>query len=88
MLITALAKSSEQDRVELERWISLDDFVADEKIKAVTSIYNKVGVPEVCMEKINELYTEGLQILEKVSVDDALKNILRNFTGKLTNRVL
>ena len=88
MLITALTKSSEQDRVELERWISLDDFVADEKIKAVTSIYNKVGVPEVCMEKINELYTEGLQILEKVSVDDALKNILRNFTGKLTNRVL
>lgn len=88
MLITALAKSSEQDRAELERWISLDDFVADEKIKAVTSIYNKVGVPEVCMEKINELYTEGLQILEKVSVDDALKNILRNFTGKLMNRVL
>lgn len=88
MLITALEKSSGQDKIELEKWIKSDDFVADEKIKAVTTVYNNVGVPDLCMEKINELYTEGLNILGKVSVDDALKNILRSFTGKLMNRVL
>lgn len=88
MLITALEKSSGNDRTELEKWINAKDFVAEEKIKAVTRIYNNVGVPDICTRKINALYSEGLDILEKVSVDDTLKNNLKNFTGKLMKRVL
>lgn len=88
MLITALEKSSDAERKELEKWINAENFVPEEKIKAVTEIYNKVGVPEICTSKINSLYSEGLNILEKVSVAPALKNNLINFTGKLMNRVL
>ena len=40
------------------------------------------------MNKINSLYNEGLEILEKVSVEEYLKNNLRQFTGKLMKRVL
>lgn len=88
MLITALEKSSDNDKAELTKWINAENFIAEEKIKAVTEIYNKVGVPEICISQIDKLYSEGLDILEKVSVDDTLKNNLRGFTGKLMKRVL
>lgn len=88
MLITALEKSSDNDKAELTKWINAENFIAEEKIKAVTEIYNKVGVPEICISQIDKLYSEGLDILEKVSVDDTLKNSLRGFTGKLMKRVL
>lgn len=88
MLITALEKSSDNDKAELTKWINAENFIAEEKIKAVTKIYNKVGVPEICISQIDKLYSEGLDILEKVSVDDTLKNNLRGFTGKLMKRVL
>ena len=88
MLITALEKSKANDRTELEKWINAKDFIAEEKIKAVTEIYDKVGTPDICMKRINTLYSEGLDILEMVSVSDTLKNNLRKFTGKLMKRVL
>lgn len=88
MLITALNKAGEKDKAELQKWIDAESFDSTEKIKAVTQIYNNVGVPAMCMEKINSLYSEGLNILNEVSVDDNLKNNLRDFTAKLMNRVL
>lgn len=88
MLITALEKSAGNEKNELLKWIEAEDFNPEEKIKAVTQIYNNVGVPDICMNKINSLYNEGLEILEKVSVEESLKNNLRQFTGKLMKRVL
>lgn len=88
MLITALEKSAGNEKDELLKWIEAEDFNPEEKIKAVTQIYNNVGVPDICMNKINSLYNEGLEILEKVSVEESLKNNLRQFTGKLMKRVL
>ena len=83
MLITALEKSAGNEKDELLKWIEAENFNPEEKIKAVTQIYNNVGVPDICMNKINSLYNEGLEILEKVSVEECLKNNLRQFTGKL-----
>ncbi|WP_294457192.1 polyprenyl synthetase family protein [uncultured Bacteroides sp.] len=88
MLITALEKSAGNEKDELLKWIEAENFNTEEKIKAVTQIYNNVGVPDICMNKINSLYNEGLEILEKVSVEESLKNNLRQFTGKLMKRVL
>lgn len=88
MLITALEKSAGNEKDELLKWIEAENFNPEEKIKAVTLIYNNVGVPDICMNKINSLYNEGLEILEKVSVEESLKNNLRQFTGKLMKRVL
>ena len=88
MLITALEKSSGENKKELENWINAEAFIPEEKIKAVTEIYNNTGVPDICMDKINTLYDEGLAILDKVSVDASLKTNLKNFTKQLMKRVL
>ena len=88
MLITALEKTEGNEKNELLYWLNAKTFDPAEKIKAVTDIYNNIGVPEICLKKINTLYDEGLEILDKVSVADYLKDNLRKFTGKLMNRSL
>ncbi len=88
MLITAFAHAGEEDKKELLGWIEAKDFVPSEKIKAVTSIYDKVGIAALCREKINAYYEEGLRLLDEVSVEPVLKENLRGFVCGLMNRKL
>lgn len=88
MLITAINKSAGEDKDELLKWISLNEFDPKEKIEAVTRIYNNVGVPQYCKQKIEELYAEGLKSLDEVCVKDELKEHLRNFAGLMMKRNL
>lgn len=88
MLITAFAHAGEEDRKKLQAWIEAKDFVPSEKIEAVTSIYDKVGIAGLCREKIDAYYEEGLRLLDEVSVAPALKENLRDFVCGLMNRKL
>ena len=88
MLITAFAHAGEDDRKKLQAWIEAKDFVPSEKIEAVTSIYDKVGIAGLCREKIDAYYEEGLRLLDEVSVEPALKENLRDFVCGLMNRKL
>lgn len=88
MLITALNLAEGAQREELLRWIEQENAVPEEKIAAVTSIYNKVGIAELCTEQINKYYAEGLDLLDKVSVKDEMKENLRTFVCQLMNRKL
>lgn len=88
MLITAFAHANEADRKELQAWTEATDFVPEEKIKAVTSIYDRTGIAGLCRKKINAYYEEGLQLLEKVGVEASLKANLHNFVCSLMDRKL
>lgn len=88
MLITALNRAEGETRDELYRWIETADFIPEEKIAAVTAIYNKVGIAGLCEEQINKYYAEGLDLLDKVSVEVGLKENLRTFVCQLMNRKL
>ena len=88
MLITALEKADTQTRRELLDWIAASNYVPSSKIEAVTAIYNKVGIGEICQQKIDQYYEEAKALLEKVSVEDALKQNLMDFVLKLMNRKL
>ena len=54
MLINALALGNPRQKEELDRWISCAEYCPEEKIKAVTGIYNEIGIDKICDEKINE----------------------------------
>ena len=56
MLITALEKADAQTRRELLDWIAASNYVPSSKIEAVTAIYNKVGIGEICQQKIDQYY--------------------------------
>lgn len=88
MLITALEQAKGENREELLRWLNAVDFVPEEKIAAVTAIYNKVGIAGYCDAQIGKYYQEGLQSLNEVDVDDARKENLRIFVHHLMERKL
>ena len=88
MLINACHLADDETRKELMRWVEAEDFIPEDKIKAVTDIYNKVGIPEVCKKRIDEYFVQGLKELDEISVDDELKVNLRAFVSGLMNRKL
>ena len=88
MLITALALAKDEDKETLLGWLHATDYAPEEKIRSVTALYNKVGVPELCQVRIDAYYEEGLLLLEKVSVEPSLKEELKKFVCHLMERKL
>lgn len=88
MLITALDLAEGEDEEALLDWLRATDYVAEEKIQSVTALYNKVGLPELCRNRIDAYYKEGLELLDKVNVESSLKEELKNFVCHLMERKL
>ncbi len=86
MLINALRMADAETGKELEEWLQKTDFVAEEKIKAVTEIYTRIGVKELCRKRMEAYHEEALTYLNKVQLDDTVKEPLRTYVTKLMNR--
>lgn len=86
MLINALSLADDVQRAELQRWISCTEYCPEEKIRAVTEVYNQIGIGSICDGKINEYYAEGLSLLESVSLPAEKKEELKAFACRLMNR--
>ena len=86
MLITALEEADDVQRKALEGWLAAVDYVSAEKIAAVTALYNIIGVGKRCEEKIEALYSEGLAVLDSVSLPEERKVALKEFACSLMGR--
>ncbi|MBQ7349442.1 MAG: polyprenyl synthetase family protein [Bacteroides sp.] len=86
MLITALEQADTRQREELTRWLNAGDDVPAEKIAAVTTLYNEIGVGKRCEEKVEAYYSEGLTILESIALPEERKQVLKEFACSLMNR--
>ena len=88
MLITALEKADGETRDCLQNWLKAEHYEPAQKIEAVTTIYNKVGVRDICRDKIDEYYKESVCLLNEVGVDTSYKKNLADFVLGLMNRNL
>ena len=86
MLINALRMADEDQRLILEQWISATDYAPEEKIKAVTNVYNIIGMKDVCERQIQILFAQGLEALGKVKLPEERKEPLRNYLLSLLER--
>ena len=86
MLITALEQADEDQRKELERWLTATDFIPAEKISAVTALYNNIGVGKRCEEMVEAYYSDGLAVLESIDLPEERKQALKDFACSLMNR--
>lgn len=73
MLIKALELASPDDRALLEKWLAVKDFDPAEKIRAVTEIYNRAGIREVALAKIDEYMEKSRKALDLVDVPEERK---------------
>lgn len=86
LLIKALELANDSQRQELYRWIEMKTFSAAEKINAVTTLYNIVGVNGITQKLIEDYSTKASSLLDEVSVSDERKEALRKLMDGLKVR--
>ena len=86
MLINALAKADERQRNVLQNWLLMPNPDPQEKIAAVTEIYNEIGINELATEKIRFYFNESLKELDAVGIPDERKVELLAYTKELMKR--
>ena len=59
MLINAFNRADNAQRAELERWIRATDFDRQEKVKAVTGLYDEMGIDRLAQQKIAGYFNES-----------------------------
>lgn len=86
MLIQALRSAKGDQLNELNDWIEAEQPNPQEKIAAVTRIYNATGAKQMCEEQI-ALYTrKGLESLERVALPAEMKEQLSQLMLGLIDR--
>jgi len=87
LLIHALELATGDKANELQKWLHITDHnLANEKIKAVTSLYDQLGVKSICEDKMQFFYSKAVANLENVTVLENKKQELRNLAEKLMFR--
>lgn len=80
------AISDESTKSEMLRWINTSDYDENEKIKAVTDIYNKLDLKTASQEIIRAYYEKAISYLDLVNVECSKKQELRNLATSLLSR--
>ena len=74
MLIKALELADDEQRAELQYWISLKEFDKAEKIQAVTALYNAIGIKEIALTEIANYLVQCKEILRNIPIEEERKS--------------
>ena len=86
MLINAYNRANDEQRKELEHWIGAKEFNRQEKVAAVTRLYDAIGIRQLCEDKINYYFQQASQTLSEVNVPEERKAQLRQYMDELLHR--
>lgn len=86
LLIQALQQAGPEQRLALDGWINRTSFIPEEKIAAVTELYNQLGVKEISEDKMQTYYTEAMKNLEAVQVAPEKLAVLKDVVSRLMFR--
>ena len=86
LLIEALEKANAGQKPKLKKWLAKTDFDPDEKISAVTELYNQLEIKQLTVAKIDSYFNAASGILQKIPVDEKRKLPLKNLSKKMLGR--
>jgi geranylgeranyl diphosphate synthase, type II len=86
MLIEALERATGDTKVALAQWIAAKDFDNTEKVKAVTLIYDQLGIRQLAEERIAAYFDKGVDCLNLLKVEDERKAELKSLVAMLIDR--
>lgn len=90
LLIEALNLANETQRKNLDFWLTKtifkDNNELEEKVKAVTDIYNELNIKQLAEKKIQFYFDKAFDALAHLQATPARKQVLENFTRDLINR--
>jgi len=86
MLINAFNCATPAQREELTKWVNAKEFDRNEKVAAVTNLYNEIGIRKLCEQKMEQYYQESLVYLAKVNVSEERKAELKAYAADMMKR--
>lgn len=86
LLINALLLARDDDRRELTHWLHDPVVLPDEKIAAVTDIYNRLGADRICREEIDHRNREACSWIRRAGLDDGTVAFFENLAERLIGR--
>ena len=86
MLINAINHANAEQRAELTRWITAEQFDAKEKVAAVTRLYNEIGIDRMARDKIEYYFEQSTKYLALVNVPEERKQQLIAYTHEMMKR--
>lgn len=72
LLINALSLAKGRNLKDLNHWLSLKEFRPEEKVKAVTDLYDKLGIAGLTRKKIDSYFRSGFRLLKALPGSEAL----------------
>jgi geranylgeranyl diphosphate synthase type II len=86
LMIKALDHASPVQKKELTDWLTSKEFDPEEKISAVTSIFDALHIRDLTEKRIQELYEIALANLKQLNREEERKSELYNFASFLLTR--
>lgn len=86
MLINAFSHANEAQRQELEKWVNAKSFDREEKISAVTRLYNEIGIDKMAQDKIAYYFEQSKKYLDAVQVPAERKEELQKYAQRMMKR--
>ncbi len=86
LLIKALEVADKKDKKIINEWLNKKTFIEEEKIEAITNIYNKYNIKQLAIEQIKTFFNESKKHFELISVADKMKENLIIFMNMLMKR--
>ena len=86
LLIQALKYANEEQSRQLQQWLDATEYEPTEKIAAVKSLYDEIGVNRMCLQKIEEYTALAAKSLEEVDVPASAKVELKDLMNQLMKR--
>ncbi|GAB3709316.1 polyprenyl synthetase family protein [Spirosoma flavus] len=86
LLIEALQQATGSLKDELIDWLQKSEFNRDEKVQAITAIYDKLGIRQLTESRINDYFARGFTNFEAIDADQSRKSLLIQFARQLVER--
>ena len=86
MLINAFNCADDRQRKELQRLIGAEAFDRDEKVAAVTALYNEIGIDKMAKDKMDFFFEQSKRYLDAVSISEECKLELRAYAERMMKR--
>lgn len=87
LMLTALEQANAQQRQTIISWRDkTDESIAEEKVKAVTQVYDQLHIRQQTEQQIDLYFQKALHHLDAVQLPDERKSMVRNLALQLMER--
>ena len=86
LLLKALEISDDNTKMFIHDWINKSEFDTDEKIQAITDVYNKLDIRKITEKYIDEFYQTALNVFEEIKLEHETKAELLQLANLIMSR--